>query len=62
LFKSNYLDQGFNQEKQKNERYVSALHELLCQIRFQAEINKSESNDDSSQQDDEQKRESENQP
>ena len=49
LFKSNYLDQGFNQEKQTNERYVSALNELLCQIRFQAEINKSESNDDSSQ-------------
>ena len=62
LFKSNYLDQGFNQEKQKNERYVFALHELLCQIRFQAEINKSESNDDSSQQDDEQKREGESLP
>ena len=62
LFKSNYLDQGFNQEKQKNERYVSALHELLCQIRFQAEINKSEPSDDSNQQDNGQKRESENQP
>ncbi len=62
LFKSNYLDQGFNQEKQKNERYVSAMHELLCQIRFQAEINKSESNDDPSQQDNEQKREGESLP
>ena len=62
LFKSNYLDQGFNQEKQKNERYVSALHELLCQIRFQAEINKSEPSDDSNQQDNGQKRESENLP
>ena len=62
LFKSNYLDQGFNQEKQKNERYVSAMHELLCQIRFQAEINKSESNDDPSQQDNEQKCEGESLP
>ena len=59
LFKSNYLDQGFNQEKQKIERYVSALYELLCQIRFQTEINKSDSNDDSSHQDNEQKREGE---
>ena len=62
LFKSNYLDQGFNQEKQKNERYVSAMHELLCQIRFQAEINKSDSNDDPSQQDNGQKHEGESLP
>ncbi len=40
LFKSNYLDQGFNQEKQKNELFVSALYDFLCRIRFQSEINR----------------------
>lgn len=41
LFKSNYLEQGFNEEKQKNEQYVSALYDLLCRVRLQAEINRS---------------------
>ena len=41
LFKSNYLEQGFNEEKQKNELYVSALYDLLCRVRLQAEINRS---------------------
>ena len=52
LLKTNNLDQGFNQEKQKNELYVSALNELLCLVRFQAEINKPESNYNPNKQDD----------
>ena len=56
LLKTNNLDQGFNQEKQKNELYVSALNELLCHVRFQAEINKPESNYNSNKQDDGQMR------